>query len=31
MRAMSKKKNKKPSNVIAQNKRATFDYKLLDT
>ena len=31
MRAMSKKKHKKPSNVIAQNKRATFDYKLLDT
>ena len=31
MRAMSKKKHKKPSNVIAQNKRATFDYKLLET
>ena len=31
MRAMSKKKGKKPSNVIAQNKRASFDYQLLDT
>jgi SsrA-binding protein len=31
MRAMSKKKQKKPSNVIAQNKRANFDYHLLDT
>jgi SsrA-binding protein len=31
MRAMSKKKHKKPSNVIAQNKRASFDYTLLET
>ena len=31
MRAMAKKKHKKPSNVIAQNKRASFDYHLLDT
>ena len=31
MRAMAKKKPKKPSNVIAQNRRASFDYQLLDT
>src|SRR5210317_2446431 len=31
MRAMTKKKPKKPSNVIAQNKRASFDYHLLET
>jgi SsrA-binding protein len=31
MRAMAKKKSNKPSNVIAQNKRASFDYQLLDT
>jgi SsrA-binding protein len=31
MRAMAKKKSKKPSNVIAQNKRASFDYQLLET
>lgn len=31
MRAMSKKKHKKPSNVIAQNKRASFDYNLTET
>jgi SsrA-binding protein len=31
MRAMSKKKVKKPSNVIARNRRASFDYELLDT
>jgi SsrA-binding protein len=31
MRAMAKKKPKKPSNVIAQNKRARFDYQLLET
>jgi SsrA-binding protein len=31
MRAMSKKKAKKPSNVIARNRRASFDYELLDT
>ena len=31
MRAMSKKKSNKPSNVIAQNKRASFDYQLLET
>ena len=31
MRAMSKKKPKNPSNVIARNKRAGFDYHLLDT
>ena len=30
MRAMAKKK-KTPSNVIAQNKRASFDYSLLET
>ena len=30
MRAMAKKK-KTPSNVIAQNKRASFDYNLLET
>jgi len=30
MRAMAKKK-KSPSNVIAQNKRASFDYSLLET
>lgn len=30
MRRMSKKKHKKPDNVIAQNKRARFDYALLD-
>ena len=30
MRAMSKKKGKTPSNVIAQNKRAKFDYHLLE-
>ena len=30
MRAMSKKKPKAPSNVIAQNKRARFDYTLLE-
>jgi SsrA-binding protein len=30
MRAMAKKK-KTPSNVIAQNKRASFDYTLLET
>ncbi|MEP1471987.1 MAG: SsrA-binding protein SmpB [Halieaceae bacterium] len=28
---MSKKKHKKPSNVIAQNKRASFDYNLTET
>ncbi|MEM1112380.1 MAG: SsrA-binding protein SmpB [Pseudomonadota bacterium] len=28
---MSKKKHKTPSNVIAQNKRASFDYHLLET
>ncbi|MEH6518472.1 MAG: SsrA-binding protein SmpB [Halioglobus sp.] len=28
---MAKKKHKTPSNVIAQNKRASFDYKLLET
>jgi SmpB protein len=31
MRAMAKKKAQKPSNVIAQNKRARFDYELMDT
>ncbi len=31
MRAMAKKKGKTPSNVIAQNKRASFDYHLLET
>lgn len=31
MRAMAKKKHKKPDNVIAQNKRARFDYHLNDT
>ena len=31
MRAMAKKKHKTPSNVIAQNKRASYDYKLLET
>jgi len=31
MRAMSRKKPAKSSNVIAKNKRATFDYQLLDT
>ena len=31
MRAMSKKKHKTPSNVIARNKRASFDYTLLET
>ena len=30
MRAMSKKKGKAPSNVIAQNKRAKFDYHRLE-
>jgi len=30
MRAMAKKKSNKPSNVIAQNKRASFDYHLLE-
>jgi len=30
MRAMSKKKAKVPSNVIAQNRRAKFDYHLLE-
>ena len=30
MRAMTKQKGKKPDNVIARNKRATFDYQLLD-
>ena len=30
-RAMAKKKHKKTSNVIAQNKRASFDYHLLET
>lgn len=30
MRAMSKKKPKTPSNVIAQNRRAKFDYHLLE-
>lgn len=31
MRAMSKKKAKNNSNVIARNKRASFDYQLLET
>ncbi len=31
MRAMAKKKHKTPSNVIAKNKRASFDYSLLET
>ncbi len=31
MRAMAKKKSKKPDNVIAQNKRAKFDYHLDET
>ena len=31
MRAMAKKKAQKPSNVIARNRRATFDYHLTDT
>ena len=31
MRAMAKKKRSTPSNVIARNKRASFDYQLLDT
>ena len=31
MRAMAKKKPKTPSNVIARNKRASFDYQLLET
>jgi len=31
MRAMSKKKPKNSSNVIARNKRASFDYQLLET
>jgi SsrA-binding protein len=31
MRAMTKKKPQKPSNVIAQNRRASFDYQLLET
>jgi SsrA-binding protein len=31
MRAMSKKKVKNNSNVIARNKRASFDYQLLET
>jgi len=31
MRAMAKKKHKTPSNVIAKNKRASFDYHLLET
>ena len=31
MRAMAKKKGKKPDNVIAQNKRARFDYHLDET
>ena len=30
MRAMAKKKTKIPDNVIARNKRATFDYELLE-
>ncbi len=30
MRAMAKKKHKVPDNVIARNKRATFDYELLE-
>ena len=31
MRAMGKKKAKTPDNVIARNKRASFDYQLLDS
>ena len=31
MRAMAKKKSHKPDNVIARNKRASFDYHLLET
>jgi SsrA-binding protein len=31
MRAMAKKKHKVPDNVIARNKRASFDYHLLET
>lgn len=31
MRAMAKSKTKDSSNVIARNKRATFDYELLDS
>ena len=31
MRAMTKKKPKKPDNIIARNKRASFDYQLLET
>ena len=31
MRAMAKKKAQKPSNVIARNRRASFDYQLTDT
>ena len=31
MRAMAKSKTRKPDNVIARNKRATFDYELLDS
>ena len=31
MRAMAKKKSRTPSNVIAQNKRAKFDYHLEET
>ena len=31
MRAMASKKPSKPSNVIARNKRASFDYELLET
>ena len=31
MRAMTKKKASKPSNVIARNKRASFDYQLLES
>jgi len=31
MRAMGKKKTKTPDNVIARNKRASFDYQLLES
>lgn len=31
MRTMTKKKSHKPDNVIARNKRASYDYQLLDT
>ena len=31
MRAMAKKKAQKSSNVIAQNRRASFDYQLMDS